>query len=237
MVFLFPEPKRRRSAGAAGGAGYGEAIRFVGRHKRLFGAIFVGFGLVYTVTIALQLWLPSYFVRVHGWTPGRIGIVLGLAQILAALSLPVHGWIVDRLFRAGRRDAHLLWCLVTMVLAAPCAIGALLAPNAWVGVVLFGLYMTFILSTASMGPAATQVVTAPHLRGRVSALYVLVSGLIAMSLGPSLVGLFTDKLFGDPQMVGMSLILVTVGILTPAAILFALGRSQMRALVRSVQPA
>jgi hypothetical protein len=71
----------------------------------------------------------------------------------------------------------------------------------------------------------------------VSALYVLVSGLIAMSLGPSLVGLFTDKLFGDPQMVGMSLILVTVGILTPAAILFALGRSQMRALVRSVQPA
>lgn len=101
LVFLFREPPRRRAATGIAGAGYGEALRFLRQHSRVYAAIFIGFGCVYTVTISLQLWLPSYFVRVHGWTPKDIGFSLGLAQIIAALSLPAHGWIVDALYRRG----------------------------------------------------------------------------------------------------------------------------------------
>lgn len=86
---------------------------------------------------------------------------------------------MTRCIDGGRHDAHLFWCIVTIILAAPCAIAALLVEDPLATIVLFGLYMTFILSTASMGPAATQIVTPQVLRGRASAIYVLVTGLIA----------------------------------------------------------
>ncbi|MBP8671440.1 MAG: MFS transporter [Sphingobium sp.] len=235
MIFLFPEPPRHHIRKVTDSTGYGDALRFIGSHRRLFVGIFIGFGLVYTCTISLQLWLPSYFVRVHGWTPGRIGIVLGIAQISAALSLPVHGWIVDRFYQRGMRDAHLYWCILSVCLAGPCAVAALLIPNPWMTVILFALYMMFVLSSASMGPAVTQVVTPQHLRGRVSAIYVLTTGLIAMSVGPAAVGFFTDKIFGDPRAVGLSLIAVILGALIPATLLFAWGRGQMRRLLQSTE--
>lgn len=234
MVFLFREPPRRRAPAAAGqGAGYGEALRFLWAHGRVYTAIFLGFGFVYTVTISLQLWLPSYFTRIHGWTPKEIGFALGIAQLVAACSLPVHGWIVDALYRKGRHDAHLFWCIISIILAAPCAVAALLVSNPWATIVLFGFYMTFILSTASMGPAATQVATPQHLRGRASAIYVLVTGLIGMAIGPALVGWLTDHVLGDPMKVGTSLIILIAGVLLPVVCLFAFGRAQMRHLIQA----
>ena len=225
-VFAFGEPPRRRSALAS--AGYSEALGFMRQHPMLFGAIFGGFGLAYAVTIGFQLWTPSYFVRVHHWEPARIGLVLGLTQIAAAALMPVHGWIVDALYRRGRHDAHLFWCLITGLCAAPCGIAAFLVASPWATVAFYGLFLTLILSTASMGPAIVQVVTPSYLRGRVSALYVLSTGLIALAGGPSVVGLITDKVLHDPHKIGMSLIATIFCVLLPAALLFALGRSAMR---------
>jgi MFS family permease len=218
LVFIFPEPARHHVA--TDQPGYGDALRFVAGHRRLFTAVFVGFGLIYTCTIALQLWLPSYLVRVHGWAPGRIGVLLGVAQLLAAGSLPVHGWIVDRLFRRGVRGAP----------GRPPP-----PPRQGEGGRRAGRGAA--APSASMGPAATQVVTPQHLRGRVSALYVLTSGLIAMAVGPSLVGLVTDKVLGDPRMVGTSLIIVLIVIFIPALLLFALGRTQMKELLSTRESA
>lgn len=229
LVFLFPEPARHRSAnGAASSGGYGEALRFILANKRSFAGIILGIGMVYTVTIALQLWSPAYLARNHGWDPKQIGLAMGVAQMLPALSLPLHGWVVDRLYARGRRDAHLMWCLYTMLAAAPFAVAAYLVASAWATVVLFGIYMTLILSTSSIGPAAAQVITPPELRGRVSAIFVLVTGLIGMVVGNSTVGFVTDHVLGDPARVGTSLIALIVVALAVAAALFTLGRGAMR---------
>ena len=231
LVFLFREPPRRRKpavAGTAQGSGYGEALRFIRAHRNVYTAIFLGFGLAYTSTIGLQLWLPAFFTRVHGWDPKEIGFFLGIAQIAGAMSLPAHGWIVDALYKRGRHDAHLLWCMATVCLAIPCGVAILLVPNPWVAVICFGLYMTCILSTASMGPAATQVVTPQDLRGRVSAIYVLFTGLIGMAVGPALVGWITDSVLGDPTKIGVSLMILVTAILSVVVLLFAFGRAQMR---------
>jgi MFS family permease len=228
-VFLFREPPRRKAR--ASHAGYGEAWAFMRAHKPLFVANFIGFGLAYAVTIGFQLWTPSYLVRVHGWEPGRIGMVIGIAQIAAAALMPVHGWIVDALYRRGRTDAHLLWCTLTVLLAAPAGIAAFLVASPWVTIGFYWLFMTLILSTASTGPATAQVVTPQHLRGRVSAIYVLATGLIAMAGGPAFIGLVTDKVLGDEKLVGTSLIISVVFVLLPSALLFALGRASMRRAV------
>ena len=233
MVFLFREPARRRTAAPVkSGGGYSEALAFMKLHWKVYMAILLGFGLAYTSTIGLQLWLPAFFSRIHGWSPKEIGFSLGLAQIAAAMTLPLHGWIVDTLYKRGRRDAHLLWCIVTAALAIPCGIATLLVDSPVVAVVMFGFYMAFILSTASMGPASLQVVTPQSLRGRASAIYVLVTGLIGMALGPSLVGFLTDTVFADPMKLGLSLIVLLCGMLALAIFLFAFGRAQMRNLMQ-----
>ena len=185
------------------------------------------------MTIGLQLWSPAYLSRVHGWKPAHIGLTMGIAQMVPALTLPLHGRVVDRMFSKGRGDAHLLWCLGTVLLAAPCAIAAYLVASPEATVVLFGCYMMLIMSTASIGPAAAQVVTPPELRGRVSAIFVLVTGLIGMVLGNLLVGLFTDKVLGDPRQVGTSLVLLVASVLSIAAVLLAQGRAEMRRMVLS----
>jgi MFS family permease len=231
LVFLFPEPQRDKTASGPARGAYGEALRFMLAHPRCFAGIVFGIGLVYAVTIAMQLWSPTYLTRIYGWTPAQIGLAMGVAQLLPALSLPFHGWVVDRLFSAGRRDAHLLWCLIALLLAAPFAVVAYLVSSPWLTVVLFGCYMTLIHSSSSMGPAATQVVAPPELRGRISAIFVLITGLIGMALGNFLVGFFTDRVLGDPMKVGTSLILLIVTLLSIAAILFAQGRPGMRELV------
>ena len=226
LVFAFREPPRRKTVAA--GAGYGEAWAFMKGYIPLYLAAFVGFGLAYAVTIGFQLWTPVYLARVHGWQPGRIGPVIGIAQMAAAACIPFHGWMVDRLYRRGRRDAHLFWCLWTVLAAAPFGIAAFLVSSPWATVVCYWCFMALILSTSSMGPATVQVVTPQFLRGRVSALYVLASGLIAMAGGPAFIGLVTDKVLNDEMKVGLSLVLSVFCVLLPAALLFAFGRASMR---------
>ncbi len=238
LVFLFPEPPRHsQPGGAAKGGGYGDALAYMRQHARCFSGIVFGIGLVYTVTIALQLWSPTFLARNFGWTPAQTGITLGVAQLLAALSLPLHGWAVDRLFRSGRKDAHLLWCLITLCIAGPLAVIAYMAASPWLTVVFFALYLGFIHSSSSMGPAAAQVAADPALRGRISAIFVLVTGLIGMALGTFLVGLVTDKVLHDPMKIGTSLIVLIVTMLALAAMLFAQGRSGMRALIAARETA
>ena len=226
LVFVFREPPRRKAA--TGQAGYGEAWAYLRQHKPLYVAAFVGFGLAYAATIGFQLWTPVYLARIHGWQPGQIGPVIGIAQISAAALIPAHGWMVDRLYRNGRSDAHLFWCALTVTAAAPFGIAAFLVSNPWATIACYWLFMVLILSTASIGPATVQVSTPAHLRGRVSALYVLASGLIAMAGGPAFIGIMTDMVMGDEMKLGYSLIASVLCVLLPAAILFALGRASMR---------
>ncbi|OCC23760.1 MFS transporter [Croceicoccus estronivorus] len=237
LVFLFREPPRRHAPASQGGNGYGAALRFMRAHWKIYTAILLGFGLAYTSTIALQLWLPAFFTRVHGWSPKEIGFALGVAQILGAATLPLHGWIVDTLYKRGRHDAHLVWCIFTAALAIPCGIATLLVPSPVLAAVMFGFYMAFILSTASMGPASVQVVTPQALRGRASAVYVLVTGLIGMAIGPALVGWLTDSVFGDPMKLGLSLMVLITVMLAVVIALFALGRAQMRHLMQASENA
>lgn len=232
LVFAFREPPRRKVAAST--AGYGEAWAFMRRHKPLFAANFIGFGLTYAATIGFQLWTPTYLARIHDWNPARIGIVIGIAQIAAAALMPLHGWAVDALYRRGRTDAHLLWCLLTVLACVPFGAAAFLVANPWATVLCYGLFMALILSTASMGPSTAQVVTPAYLRGRVSAIYVMATGLIAMAGGPAFIGLMTDKVLGDEKLVGLSLIASVFFLLLPAALLFALGRPSMRRAIAAL---
>ncbi|MGE0741202.1 MAG: MFS transporter [Hyphomonadaceae bacterium] len=236
LIFLFNETSKPRTESKAS-LGYGEAFSFIKSNARFYFSVFIGISVVYAVTIGLQLWTPAYLVRAYGWEPAQIGIVMGIAQILAALSLPLHGWAVDTLFKRGMKSAHLVWCIGNALTGAALGAFGYLYPSAWVTVTFFGLYMVTAMATASLGPALVQIATPAHLRGRISALYVVCTGLISMGLGPTTVGFITDHILHDESKVGLSLVASLLIVLPIAAVILSVGRSKLSGMIAANAPA
>jgi len=53
-----------------------------------------------------------------------------------------------------------------------------------------------------------QMLAPNQLRAQISAVFLLISNLVAVGIGTTLVALITDKIFENPLMVGMSLSIV-----------------------------
>ncbi|VBB16528.1 MFS transporter (pseudogene: C terminal fragment) [Burkholderia stabilis] len=69
--------------------------------------------------------------------------------------------------------------------------------------------------------AALQLVAPSRMRGTVGALYSFFAQLIGFGLGPTLIALFTDRVFGNPKMVGDSIgIVCTIAAALAAWLLF-----------------
>ena len=77
------------------------------------------------------------------------------------------------------------------------------------------------LSNMPFACAATaiQLITPNRARAQVSALYITLTTLVGLSIGPMVIGLMTDHLFRDPADVRYSLAII-VGV--PAPIMFTL---------------
>lgn len=230
---LFLLPSRRSTVESHGG--YGEAVKFVWRHGRFYGSVLIGISLYYVVIIGLQIWTPTYLIRTHGWEPGRIGVVLGIAQLCGALTLPLHGWTVQALYRRGMQSAHMTWCMINATLGIGLATAAYLVTDPWVTVVLFGCFIAAGMSAAGIGPALVQMATPMLLRGRISAIYVVTTGLIAICFGPTAVAFITNYIIHDEMKVGQSMILSAVVILPVSILILSLGRHRLSGMIAGHQ--
>lgn len=187
-----------------------DAARYVWERRRVYLNHHLGIAAVSVLTYGIAAWMPATFMRRFGWTPGSVGLVYGLMTISFGIGgVLAGGWIAGRVRRAGRRDAN--WRVMTwaVVLLVPCAIAMPIAPTP--ATVLLLMAPTTFLSTFPYGiaAAALQDVTPNELRAQVTALYLLALGLLGLGIGPTAVGAFTDRLFGDPSQVGRSIALLS----------------------------
>ncbi|ODP38468.1 MFS transporter [Sphingomonas turrisvirgatae] len=238
LVLLIPEPRRRThravsSIADAPAAGLVEGpeslLPFMRSRSRFFCCHFLGFGLLAVATYAGLAWIPTMLVRRFGTGIGEVGLMMGAVSLLAGIpGFLMSGWIVDRWFAAGRQDAHQRYYMIANTIAAGLAIVTFLyAPTP--GLVVLGWGFISLLQPFT-GPSAAQLqmVTPPHLRGRVSALYVMVFNLMGMCLGPPLVAFITDIVLHDTTRVHVSLAITYGGIAALSAIVFALGLAPSR---------
>ena len=182
---------------------------------------------------AIAAWVPTLFIRVHGWSARDVGVVYGLITLVLGMSgVVTGGWWASRLRRAGYRDANWRVAFVDIALLVPCAILAPLPESPVVSMTLLAL--TVFLSTLPYGVAAAalQDITPNQLRAQASAFYLFGLGLLGLGLGPASAGFATDWVFGDPLAVGRSIALV-VAVAGPLAILLlAWGWGGYRRLVQ-----
>lgn len=211
-IMLAIEPARKWVKTGVGEAlvhtGYTDLWIYMRRHKRFYIGHILGFALVMAFIVGLQSWNATFLARTFSWDLSKIGYILGWTQFGTALfGLALHGWIVDKLYSRGIANAHLLYFAAVTLLAAPCGILAYLSSSAITMVVLYNIAYFFVMGFAGIGPAALQIATPANLRGKVSAVYMVILSIIASVLAPIIVASFTDILFADEAKLGLSLAL------------------------------
>jgi predicted MFS family arabinose efflux permease len=178
-------------------------------HSRAYGCHFAGFALLALVFNATIAWMPSVFVRVHGWTAGHGAFWIGMALILFGTSgIIAGGMSADAWRRKGRPDGSMRVGLTSALGVLPFAAAAPVAPSpAWT-VALLAPLMFFSAFAFGAAAAGLQWLTPPTMRAQVSALFLFVNNLVGIGVGPVAVALLTDRVFGVPASVGTSLAIV-----------------------------
>jgi hypothetical protein len=205
LFLLIREPERRGLAPKSADIGL---VSFIGRRRMLFLLLFLGFSVFGIAGISFLVWIPAVAIRVHGWSPGDIGLAYGV--ILLALSVPgvyVGGWVSDKLTARGQIDTPLV--VITPILDDMKWLLASLS------VVSFGFGMLNGLPGTTL-----QLVVPNQLRGQIIAAYFLIGTMMSLGIGPTIVAFVSDTLLGGPSQIGVSLSIVSgITIVASAAML------------------
>jgi MFS family permease len=211
---------------------FADVWHYMRRNARTIGALSLGFACSASVNYGIGAWLATFFIRTHGWTVEQAGTLQGvLTFTIGPLGVMLGGRLHDLWARRGRVDAPLrvgmLGALGLLLFAGLYPV----VPSATVAAVLLVPVNVFAAMPWGAANAAVAEAMPPRLRGLGSAVYQLVVNLVSGALGPTAVALLTDRVFGDPLALRLSLVATTIVGLVLAMALLAWARP---AFVRTV---
>lgn len=218
LLFTLQEPRRNVSPQSA--ATVSDVVAFFKANRKTVLYHNFGAALASVAGYGALAWVPSYLIRVHGLSSGEVGLIFGLIVLFAgAGGVLTGGAIADKRYRQGKLDAKMRVAMWAMLLGVIPTLFYPILSNLTPVLVLLTLSTFFANFMMGLGPAAIQEAVPTTMRGQFSALYLFVVNLIGLGLGPTLVALCTDYLFGAPEQVGYSLLLVTSIAMIASAIL------------------
>lgn len=232
------EPLRRRSALAARPVAkdedkptLAEVFGFVRDNARVFGAVFGGVSILAAAQFSLGAWVPAHFIRNHGWAASDVGYTYGLIFLFCGTGgVITGGWLSDWFQQRGRRDGHLRTALISALATVPFAVAFPIAPSVALSVAALAATVFFGTMAFGAGPALIPVICPARMRGLLVALYLLVANLVGQAGGPWIVAVFTDYVFGAPELVRYSLLVVPSMLLLLGAALIWSGFPGLRAM-------
>jgi MFS family permease len=177
-------------------------------------------------------WGPAFLFRSHGLSGGIVGITMGVATgLLGTLGFFLGGALADFWLRKGQPDAHMKVGFFAMLAALPVGLMVALCSSAAVATIGMCILIFLLMTPVPAGIAALQLITPPLLRGRISALYMVVVNFAGLALGPVFVALLTDYVFHSMAAIGVALAIITVMMASLSALGFGLGRRLMGACI------
>lgn len=205
------EPSRRRAPSTGTlRAAFADCLGYMRTHWQVYTAHFAGFSLLAILFNAGGAWLPAYLMRVHGLGPSQAGFWLGLIMLVAGVGgVLAGGWLGDRMSARGRADGTMRVGVVAAFGVLPFAASATLVEPLGLSLVLIAGFLFFVSLPYGAAAAALQIITPGRMRATASALYLCLLNLLGLGIGPTLVALATDRVFGSDLAVGKSLALVS----------------------------
>jgi MFS family permease len=208
LVFTVQEPARKSLARDSSGAvkmGLEETFRQIIARWQSVAGISLGFVFQAACNYGFTAWVPTYFLRAHGWSIGETGRALGFVILpFGCLGLYLGGYLSERWQKSGVVEGPLLVAIPSAIGIILFLVPAMLMPTAALSLALIGPGFFFLVLPMGTSTAALQVIFPNQVRAQVSALYLFILNLGGLTLGPILPGVFTDSLFRNPKMVGAS---------------------------------
>lgn len=215
LAFTIREPVRknllRTSEGVAVKSSFKEAFRQMGLKWQSMIGIPIGMIFQSTCYFAIASWVPTYFLRIHGWTAAETGKALAVLMLVFACNgMYLGGILSDRWQKKGFSDGPIRVALISAVGIFFFLTPATLLSNAWWTLSLLAAGMFLMSFPMGTSVAALQLIFPNQVRGQVAAIFLFFLNLGGQTLGPLLPGLFNDRIFHDEHMLGVSLSL-TIG--------------------------
>lgn len=240
LMLAIREPERR-GVGSGVAVPLAEVGRYLLSNRRTVLCHNLGFAGLSFAGYGSAAWIPTYYIRTHGWDAGHVGVVYGsLVAVFGCLGVVFGGRLADWMAKRGRSDANMRVGLFAALGALPLVVlFPILDDAVWVTVLMaptvFCLSMPF-----GVAPAAIQEIMPNAMRGQASAVYLFVITLIGLGLGPTAVALVTDFVFADDQALRWSLLIVTTLAVGSSVVLLWMGlkpyRESVERLKRWVAP-
>ena len=201
LVFLFMrEPKRHHTPGGQTKAEFGHMLRHVGQRWRVYGS-FVIFVCMMTIVAYSQGWGAPMFQRTWGWEASKYAFVNAIVLLaVGPASVNLAGWINDRMFARGKKDAPLFIVIVGAWVIVPTGVIAPLMPTGELAIAVYAVNTIGIALTSATGVTALLNITPAEIRGQTVALYYMTISMSGLILGPQTVGLLSDFAFGNENL-------------------------------------
>ncbi|GLI97370.1 MFS transporter [Sphingobium sp. BS19] len=230
VLMTIRDPRSQAVVSTAHSPAIGDGLRFVRAHAGTFFFLFIGFSFFAMCQYALMNWTPALYIRKFGLSATQTGYLLGSILLVCSTSGAFcGGWLIDFLQKRGRTDAAMLSGIIGAAFMLPSAVGAALANNLQLSVALLVPAMFFSSFPLSTSAASIQVLAPKHLRAQIASFFLLVSNIIGMGIGTTLVALVTDRYFQDDRAVDSSLAIVIGVAATACLLLLGFGRRYYRA--------
>jgi predicted MFS family arabinose efflux permease len=140
----------------------------------------------------LQVWMPTFLHRVHGYTLGQANNLFGLSIAVNGLVASLAGgWISDALLRKTRA-AHYLVSAVSLGLGIPAMWVAIHADGTRMIVAIFAAEFLLLLNTGPLNAAVISSVSA-HIRAAALALNIFIFHLLGDVPSAYLIGYMSDR--------------------------------------------
>ncbi|HEY6641266.1 MFS transporter [Povalibacter sp.] len=197
-----------------------EVMVFLWRGRAFYVRFYLGMALIVIVLYALPAWMPSFLMRVHDADPTRVGLRYGALVLIMGSAGVLSGPFVDRwLAKRGHIDSPIRTAAIASI-GLMIFTASLPLVSGFAGALVVAAGGTFFYSLPqAMSATALQLATPNRMRGIVTSLYVFVLSVIGLGAAPTVVALVTDRVFGDPSKVGLSLAVVCASSAAGAAIL------------------
>ncbi|MEJ0042330.1 MAG: MFS transporter [Rhizomicrobium sp.] len=223
LLWTIPEPVRRGRAISVGKQGRPASVplstvaKFLYDNRSVYGTMLLGLAFSTTLSIGTLSWGPAFYGRTYGWSMGQVGLVTGFVILLVWPPGAMFGsWLAERWARQGRHDANLRVALLTICLLIPGQIAFPLMPRPEYAIAISAV--NGFIAAWLLGPqnAAIQIVTPNEMRSQFSALGIFIINVLGYGLGPTLIAVLTEHVFGREADLRYAMSLAAV-VLGPAA--------------------
>jgi MFS family permease len=161
-------------------------------HNPAFLTATLGMAMMTFALGGLQVWMPTFLHRAHGYSLLDANLIFGLSTITNGLVASLAGgWISDRLLRRTR-SAHYLVSAVSLGLGIPAMCVALFASGRPMVVGIFVAEFLLLLNTGPLNAAVIGSV-GPHMRAAALSTNIFVFHLLGDVPSAFLIGYVSDK--------------------------------------------